>query len=65
MGCRQGDDRSNIVFLLGMLQEVLVLTFFDVTVVDDDDLGATLNLGTEFSVVLLLDFYKRVGLLSV
>ena len=49
------DYRGYVVFLLGELYEVGELALLDVHVVDNDDLGASAYLRTEFRVVLLLN----------
>ena len=58
MGCWHGDYRCDVVLLLCKLDEMKVLAFFNVIVVDYNDLGALADLSTELSVMLLLDLDK-------
>ena len=49
--------------MLRIVQEVHVLAFFDVVVINDDRCGASLHLSTEFSIMFLLNRQDRISFL--
>jgi len=55
---RQSHDRGNIVLLLRKLDEVQVLAFLDITIVNDDDWRAALDFRAKLRVVLLLGLHQ-------